>query len=110
MVHRRRSFRGEAMTGWKSASADGPVLQALRQRMGHHQTVGCLCQRLDLSPQMVTGAIRELQCQGYEIEEHPGLGYRLIATPDRLSSLEIGSVLKTSLMGRPVYTLSLIHI
>jgi len=92
------------MKAWPDDSANAPILQALRRGNGQHLTVESLGERLNLSPQAVSGAIRELQQQGYEIEEHPGLGYRLIAAPDRLSPLEIGPVLQTGLMGRPLYS------
>lgn len=84
--------------------ADEFVLQELRRRQKDHQTVGCLCDRLALSPREVTGAIRELQRQGYEIEQHPGLGYRLITAPDRLSPPEIRHRLRTNLMGHAVHS------
>jgi len=87
-------------------SADESVLRTLRQQKGDHQTLGNLSEQLALSPRTVIGSIRELQRQGYRIEEHPGLGYRLIAAPNRLSSLEIGSRLQTSLMGYQIHTYS----
>jgi len=92
------------MKAGRGSPVDEAVLGALRRKTGHHQTVHCLGERLGLSPQSVTAAIRELHRQGYEIEAHPGLGYRLLAAPDRLSRLEIGPVLRTRFMGRPVYS------
>jgi len=90
------------MKPWQDPGADECVLQALRQRMGHYQTVLCLSGRLALSARTVTDSIGHLQRQGYEIEEHPCLGYRLITVPDRLLPLEVRHALKTDLMGRRI--------
>ena len=91
------------MRACQDVPADGRILQVLRRRKGRHQTADRLGERLTLPPQAVTRAIRDLRRQGYEIEEHPRLGYRLIAAPDTLTPLEIEPVLKTSLIGHPVY-------
>jgi BirA family biotin operon repressor/biotin-[acetyl-CoA-carboxylase] ligase len=88
----------------RESEADERVLQALREQMGTYRAMPCLSRRLALSPQAVAGSVEELQRQGYEIEEHPRLGYRLIAAPDRLLPVEIRHVLKTELMGRRIYS------
>lgn len=90
------------MKSWQDPGVDECVLEALRGQMGHYQTVVCLSERLVLSPGAVTESIGHLQRQGYEIEEHPCLGYRLITVPDRLLPLEVRHALKTDLMGRRI--------
>jgi BirA family biotin operon repressor/biotin-[acetyl-CoA-carboxylase] ligase len=96
------------MNGWKDRvrlpKADERILEVLHERIGDHQTIGCLSKRLALSPEAVADSIRELQHQGYEIEMHPSLGYRLLTIPDRLLPVEIRRILTGQLMGRQIYS------
>src|SRR5690242_7865166 len=75
-----------------SASPDVCILAALRSSTDH-------ISRSDLSTQLgvpaadLSGRIAGLQAAGYDIEDHPHLGYRLIAAPDRLIADDLTAML-----------------
>ena len=48
------------------------------------------------------GALAELATLGYEVESHPHLGYRLVATPDRLMAEDLLARLQTKVIGREI--------
>jgi len=48
------------------------------------------------------GEIAELQRRGYDIESHPHFGYRLVATPDRLTADDLRARLTTPVIGREI--------
>ncbi|TET80764.1 biotin--[acetyl-CoA-carboxylase] ligase [candidate division TA06 bacterium] len=50
--------------------------------------------------------LSSLKKRGYEIEENPALGIRLLEEPDTLSEVEIARRLKTSVIGRKAYCYS----
>jgi BirA family biotin operon repressor/biotin-[acetyl-CoA-carboxylase] ligase len=62
---------------------DHRLLQTLRAA-GVHLPLAELARQLGTTAVTVRARIAELQAAGFEIEEHPTLGCRLIAAPDRL--------------------------
>jgi BirA family biotin operon repressor/biotin-[acetyl-CoA-carboxylase] ligase len=66
------------------------LISALRNTQVHLPG-GELAALLRVSPQTVASHVRELCEAGYEIENRPGLGYRLLRTPDRLIADDLKS-------------------
>jgi BirA family biotin operon repressor/biotin-[acetyl-CoA-carboxylase] ligase len=62
---------------------DRRLLQAFRAATVHLPAAE-LSAQLGEAPAKVRARVAELQAAGFEIEEHPALGYRLIGAPDRL--------------------------
>src|SRR5688572_28669274 len=62
---------------------DVALITALRSAPVH-QPAGDLGAALSASIETVAARINELRAAGFEIEERPELGYRLLASPDRL--------------------------
>ncbi len=58
-----------------------------------------LARRLGISRNSVWKAIRQLRCDGYEIEAVTNRGYRLVGAPDRVSAPEIARWLRTEAFG-----------
>jgi BirA family biotin operon repressor/biotin-[acetyl-CoA-carboxylase] ligase len=81
---------------------DERLLASLREAPGEYLSAGVLSQRLRVSSGFIRQQMSELRKQGYEIESHPHLGYRLISSPDLLLSQEIRHGLKTATMARQV--------
>lgn len=65
------------------SALDVALIEALRGAQVH-QPAGELGASLRSSIETVTARISELRAAGFEIEERPELGYRLLASPDRL--------------------------
>lgn len=63
-----------------------------------------LADRFKVSRTTVWNNIDFLRKQGYKIEAHPNLGYRLVSVPDRVLPDEIQYELNTRIIGRKVYT------
>lgn len=63
-----------------------------------------LADRFSVSRTSVWNHIDYLRKQGYTIEAHPNLGYRLINVPDRLLPDEIQYELNTKVIGRKIYS------
>ena len=59
--------------------------------------------RLGITRQALWKHIQELKNSGYDIVAVPHLGYRLIASPDRLFSFEVTQGLNTQVLGKKVY-------
>lgn len=57
----------------------------------------------DISRAGIWKHIQELRHDGYDIEAVPNLGYRLVATPDKLLPEEIKSGLDTKIIGKNIY-------
>jgi BirA family transcriptional regulator, biotin operon repressor / biotin---[acetyl-CoA-carboxylase] ligase len=55
-----------------------------------------------LAPATFHGEIADLRRHGYEIESHPHLGYRLAASPDRLTAEDIQARLNTRIIGSEI--------
>ena len=62
---------------------DARLLAALRAS-AVHLPAGDLAAQLAAPPARIAARVAELQAAGFEIEERPGLGYRLLGSPDRL--------------------------
>lgn len=65
------------------STLDAALLGALRRATVHFPRSE-LATLLRTSPEIVTARIDELRAAGFEIDERPGLGYRLVNSPDRL--------------------------
>ena len=77
------------------------VLALLRLEEGGFVSGEHLSRRLGLSRAAVWKAVDALRRDGYDIEAHTGLGYRLMAAPDVLTEEELRSLLgKTETVGR----------
>lgn len=75
------------------------MLKALRES-GNFVSGQELCERFGVSRTAVWKAAARLKEEGYEIESVSNRGYRLKALPDVVTEAEIGSRLKTRVMGR----------
>ena len=75
------------------------MLKALRES-GDFVSGQELCERFGVSRTAVWKAAARLKEEGYEIESVSNRGYRLKALPDVVTEAEIGSRLKTRVMGR----------
>lgn len=62
---------------------DARLLAALRAS-AVHLPVGDLARELQVASELVKARLAELRHAGFEIDERPGLGVRLLASPDRL--------------------------
>lgn len=62
-----------------------------------------LAEKFRVSRTSIWNYIDFLRKQGYEIEAHPNLGYRLLEVPDRLLPDEIQYGLDTKIIGRSIY-------
>jgi BirA family biotin operon repressor/biotin-[acetyl-CoA-carboxylase] ligase len=78
------------------------VLQMLRREPGRYVSGEEVSRTLDVSRTAIWKHIRALKQEGYDIEAHPRLGYRLLRTPDLLLPAEIEAGLATRRLGRPV--------
>lgn len=81
--------------------ADIGLLRALR-RSPHHIPRSELAERLQVSPENVAASIAELRGAGYDIEENPHLGYKLITAPDRLIADDLAGMVEGALLGSRV--------
>ena len=78
------------------------VLKMLREDSGGYLSGEELSRRLAVSRTAIWKHIRSLKHEGYEIEAHPRLGYRLCSAPDFLLPEEIRSKLTTRILGREI--------
>ena len=74
---------------------DRALLAALRAAPVHLPG-GELAAALDVPPEVIAARVAELCAAGFEIEDRPGLGYRLLRTPDRLIADDLHARLGTS--------------
>ena len=77
------------------------ILQLLRANQGYFSGEE-ISRQLAVSRTAIWKHIQALKEDGYEIESHPRLGYRLTQVPDLLLPAEIQSRLKTKLFGRSI--------
>jgi len=96
--------RREIEGSFSRSNLDEQVLTLLRQSFGEHLSGSSLSHRLSVSRSTLCKQVGELCQQGYEIEVHPRLGYRLISSPDLLLPHEIQHGLKTTAMGHRVFS------
>ncbi len=80
----------------------GEILQMLRDEPGRYVSGEEVSRRLAVSRTAIWKHIRALKQDGYDIEAHPRLGYRLCRTPDLLLPAEIEARLKTKKLGRAI--------
>lgn len=80
-------------------SIDEKLLRFFYESDGRPVSGEEIARQLKLSRTAVWHHVESLRRAGYEIEAQPHLGYRLIASPDRLIRDEIRARLKTSAMG-----------
>ena len=78
------------------------ILQMLRQDAGRFVSGEEVSRRLSVTRTAIWKHIRALKQDGYDIEAHPRLGYRLLRVPDRLLPEEIAARLTTRTLGRQV--------
>jgi BirA family biotin operon repressor/biotin-[acetyl-CoA-carboxylase] ligase len=80
----------------------GEILQMLREEAGRYVSGEEASRRLNVSRTAIWKHIRALRQDGYDIEAHPRLGYRLCRAPDLLLPAEIKARLTTKKMGRAI--------
>ena len=78
------------------------ILQALRKN-NNYLSGEDISEKLNISRAAVWKHIQELRKDGYDIEAVPHLGYKLISSPDKLTSEEIKENLHTKIFGRKIY-------
>jgi BirA family biotin operon repressor/biotin-[acetyl-CoA-carboxylase] ligase len=92
----------ESKTALTVSSLNEQILKLLRRKSGDYLSGNSVADHLAVSRSAVWKHVGELRKQGYEIEAHPHLGYRLISSPDLLYPEEVRSGLQTAIMGRRV--------
>jgi len=77
------------------------ILRALR---GFAQHIPCveLAEQLHSTPQIIAEQIALLKAAGYDIEDHPHFGYRLVAAPDRLIADDLAGMLEGVNLARKI--------
>lgn len=78
------------------------VLQMLRREAGRYMSGEEISRTLAVSRTAIWKHVRALKEDGYDIEAHPRLGYRLCRTPDLLLPAEIEARLTTRRLGRSI--------
>jgi BirA family biotin operon repressor/biotin-[acetyl-CoA-carboxylase] ligase len=81
---------------------DEKILNILRHSRESYISGEELCKHAGISRAAIWKHMEGLREAGYEIEAVPNLGYKLMATPDRLISSEIKWKLKTKIFGKEV--------
>lgn len=82
------------------------ILQLLRNNAGEYISGEDVSRRLAVSRTAIWKHIQALKNEGYEIEAHSRLGYRLCGVPDLLLPEEIRSRLTTKVLGREIHYLT----
>lgn len=82
-------------------SLDRRLLHALREA-GVHLPAGDLAAQLGASAAEIRAHISELCAAGFEIEDRPALGFRLVATPDRLIAADLAARLGDCPLAREI--------
>ncbi len=80
----------------------GEVLLMLRRQPGGYVSGEEISRRLDVTRTAIWKHMQALKQDGYDIEAHPRLGYRLRGGPDLLLPAEIEAALTTRRLGRSV--------
>jgi BirA family biotin operon repressor/biotin-[acetyl-CoA-carboxylase] ligase len=73
-------------------SVDAGILRALRATTQHVSSAE-LAETLGIPPQVLTVRLGKLRSAGYEIEEHPHFGCKLISAPDRIIADDLEGML-----------------
>jgi len=87
---------------WAVMKAGTAILEAFYQAAGQFVRADDLGRHLKLSTATVSAEVAELENIGYTIESHPHLGYRLLGTPDRLTTDDIKARLKSKVIGAEI--------
>lgn len=74
-----------------SQPVDKGILLALRATPGHIPPAE-LARELRATPGIIAAQLAELKTAGYDIEEHPHFGYRLVSAPDRLIACDLSGM------------------
>ncbi len=82
---------------------DEEILQLLRDHPSEFLSGEQISRHLRVSRTAVWKRIQRLRTLGYEIEASTRSGYRLLGSPDRLTSSEIKPHLKTAWMGKKIH-------
>lgn len=82
-------------------SLDSGILKTLRAA-SRHVPAAELAALLKTTPAHLATQIGELALAGYDIEEHPHFGYKLLATPDRLISDDLAAMLDGVRLAREI--------
>ena len=85
-------------------SLDAALLRALRGA-AIHTPLTELAAQIGTTRAGVTALVGELREAGFEIDERPGLGYRLTGTPDRLIAADLSSRLGNCTLVREILVL-----
>lgn len=78
------------------------ILEELKSRDKEYVSGEEISRRLGVSRTAVWKYINRLRQEGYNIESQTNSGYRLVQSPDTLSSFEIQPLLKTRFIGREI--------
>jgi BirA family biotin operon repressor/biotin-[acetyl-CoA-carboxylase] ligase len=80
----------------------GKILTMLKKRQGDFVSGQSICDSLGVSRTAVWKHVNQLKEDGYRVESVPRKGYRIISSPDVLTSEEIVPLLDTDFIGRNV--------
>jgi BirA family biotin operon repressor/biotin-[acetyl-CoA-carboxylase] ligase len=86
-------------------SLDARLLTALRASQVHLPATD-LAAQLEAPLQIVEARLKDLRAAGFQIEERPGLGFRLVHSPDRLMADDLYSRLGASALVREIVVFS----
>lgn len=78
------------------------IIRLLKQSEGNPVSGQEIGEKLGITRAMVWKYIRALRKEGYDIRSSPKIGYTLDAYPDRIDSDELGTILRTSLIGTDI--------
>lgn len=87
----------------QGAGAARLVLRALDEAGGKAVVAESLAAGLELTPEALFAAVRELRAQGYEIDSRAGQGYRLLSAPEQLHPEAIRALLSTRELGGVIH-------
>jgi len=82
---------------------DEEILQLLRENPSAFFSGEQIAKQLKVTRTSIWKRVRHLRAAGYEIEASTRSGYRLIRSPDRLSSSEVKPLLGTHRLGRKIH-------
>lgn len=83
---------------------DEKILEIFRTRKDEYISGEDLSQSLNVSRTAIWKHIETLREEGYDIAAYPHLGYKLIATPDKLLAQEILWHLGNKIIGKKIYS------
>ncbi|MDP8230956.1 MAG: biotin--[acetyl-CoA-carboxylase] ligase [Candidatus Gorgyraea atricola] len=83
---------------------DEKILDFFKKRKDKYASGEELSKALGVSRTAIWKHIEKLREEGYDIMASPHLGYKLMALPDILSSIELRRDLKTEIIGKKIYS------